>query len=107
MQKTLPTVPLIRSSVSTLGFTSVFSPRRFPLYLYSKKKDMGNKTAVEYLQEHFKTLIEEDKKGIYRLLFEQAKEMESEKIYETKAFWFGRGIHAGRENKIKELQPKR
>lgn len=37
----------------------------------------------------------------------QAKEMEEKKEYETKAYWFGRGILAGRENKIKELQPKK
>ena len=37
-------------------------------------------TAVEYLQQHFKTLIQEDKKGLYKLLFEQAKEMEKEQI---------------------------
>lgn len=27
--------------------------------------------------------------------------------YEIKAFWFGRGINAGRENKIEELKPKK
>ena len=31
-------------------------------------------TATEWLEEHFKTLIQEDKKGLYKLLFEQAKD---------------------------------
>jgi len=33
--------------------------------------------------------------------------MEADREYETKAFWFGRGILAGKENKIKELQPQK
>lgn len=39
--------------------------------------------------------------------FEQAKVMEKEQEFETKLYWFGRGILAGRENRIKELKPKR
>ena len=35
-------------------------------------------TAVEYLKEHFQTLINNDERGLYKLLFEQAKEMEKE-----------------------------
>ena len=37
-------------------------------------------TAVEYLKEHFQTLINNDERGLYKLLFEQAKEMEKEQI---------------------------
>lgn len=40
-------------------------------------------TAVEYLQQHFKTLIQEDKKGLYKLLFEQALEMERTQIQQS------------------------
>lgn len=40
-------------------------------------------TAVEYLQQHFQTLINNDKKGLYKLLFEQALEMEKEQIEKT------------------------
>ena len=40
-------------------------------------------TATEWLEEHFKTLIQEDKKGLYKLLFEQAKEMEKEQIIDA------------------------
>ena len=37
----------------------------------------------------------------------KAKKMDKDKEYETKAYWFGRGILAGRENKIEELSPKK
>ena len=40
-------------------------------------------------------------------VFEQAKAMHKEQEYETKAFWFGRGVLAGREDRITELKPKR
>ena len=38
---------------------------------------------------------------------EQALEMETKQIHETKQYWFGRGILAGRENRIAELKPKK
>ena len=40
-------------------------------------------------------------------VFEQAKAIHKEQEYETKAFWFGRGVLAGREDRITELKPKR
>ena len=40
-------------------------------------------TAVEYLKEHFQTLINNDERGLYKLLFEQAKEMEKEQIIDA------------------------
>lgn len=44
---------------------------------------MKEKTAVEYLKEHFQTLINNDEKGLYKLLFEQAKEIEEEQHKKT------------------------
>ena len=38
---------------------------------------------------------------------EQAKEMHKKEEYETKAFWFGRGILAHTKNRINELKPIR
>lgn len=32
--------------------------------------------------------------------------MEKDKEYETKVYWFGRGVLVGKENRIEELQPK-
>ena len=46
-------------------------------------------------------------KWIFDAKRDEAKEMESDREYEIKAFWFGRGINAGRENKIEELKPKK
>jgi hypothetical protein len=40
-------------------------------------------------------------------LLEQAKEMHKKEEYETKAFWFGRGILAHTKNRINELKPIR
>ena len=40
-------------------------------------------TAVEYLKKHFQTLINNDERGLYKLLFEQAKEMEKEQIIDA------------------------
>ena len=36
---------------------------------------------------------------------EVSLQMEKEQEYETKAFWFGRGILAKKENRIEELKP--
>ena len=66
---------------------------------------MENKqTAVELLASlmissstlPFKTIDE---------YIEQAKAMEKEQEFETKAYWFGRGILAGMEGRINELKP--
>ena len=61
-------------------------------------------TAVEWLIEQ---LIPQDQHEGIMDIIEEAKEMESDREYEIKAFWFGRGINAGRENKIEELKPKK
>jgi hypothetical protein len=50
-------------------------------------------TAVEYLQQHFQTLINNDERGLYKLLFEQAKEMEKERIIKTYEVGISRGIN--------------
>jgi hypothetical protein len=62
-------------------------------------------TAVEWLSSQLGEYIIWEEKIID--LVEQAKEMEADREYEIKAFWFGRGINAGRENKIEELKPKK
>jgi hypothetical protein len=75
-------------------------------------------TAVEYLIEQLRQLAHNPNthlgmgdirvtQGMIDEIEEQAKQMEKDKEYETKAYWFGRGILAGRENKIEELSPKR
>lgn len=62
-------------------------------------------SAVEWL---FSKLWDKPKdKFIWNSTLVQAKQMEADREYETKAFWFGRGILAGKENKIKELQPQK
>ena len=38
-------------------------------------------------------------------IYQEAKQIEKERDYETKAYWFGRGINAGREGTIEELKP--
>lgn len=37
----------------------------------------------------------------------QALQMEKDKEYEIKSFWYGRGILAGKEDRIGEFKPKR
>lgn len=60
-------------------------------------------TAVEWLEQRMPS----DTLFSWKVVFEKAKQMEKEQEYETKAFWFGRGILAGKENKIEELSPIR
>ena len=57
-------------------------------------------TAVEWLVKRLN--LEESYHTV-----EQALEMEKEAKYETECYWYSRGIHAGRENKIEELKPKK
>jgi hypothetical protein len=70
------------------------------------KEDMeNNQTAVEWLMMQLPVFIRVD---LYeKELYQQAKAMEKEQEFETKLYWFGRGILASRENRIKELKPKR
>ncbi len=72
--------------------------------------EQDNMTAVEWLVEQ---ISEKQPNGFYvidtledvKRIFKQAKQMEEEQKYETSAFWFGRGVLAGKENRIEELKP--
>ena len=68
--------------------------------------NMENKqTAVEWFIDNLKPLypnIEE-----FKLIIGLAKDMEKEQEFETKAYWFGRGILASKENRVDELKPKK
>jgi len=59
-------------------------------------------TAVEWLFEQIWDTPKDELKWL-----KKAKEMETKREYEIKCYWFGRGINAGRENKIEELKPKK
>jgi hypothetical protein len=62
-------------------------------------------TAVEWLMMQLPVFIRVD---LYeKELYEQAKAMEKEQEFETKAYWFGRGILASKENRVDELKPKK
>lgn len=74
----------------------------------------NKKTAVEWLENElsklyydtqFKTFEEFHNKEV--ILWEQAKAMDKEQEFETKAYWFGRGILASKENRVDELKPKK
>ena len=41
------------------------------------------------------------------IVYNKAKAMEKEQEFETKAYWFGRGILASKENRVDELKPKK
>jgi hypothetical protein len=65
-------------------------------------------TAVEWLIEQVKSKEWQDKFIWHKEeVFEQAKAMEREQEFETKAYWFGRGILASKENRVDELKPKK
>ena len=65
-------------------------------------------TAVELLIEQVKSKEWQDKFIWHKEeVFEQAKAMEKEQEFETKAYWFGRGILASKENRVDELKPKK
>lgn len=74
---------------------------------------MTNKqTAVEWIEKIFEeqTMISAyafEDQLYFRKLLKQAKELEKEQEYETKAFWFGRGVLAEKENRIEELKPNK
>lgn len=40
-------------------------------------------------------------------VYGKTKQMEADQIHETKQYWFGRGVLAGKEDRISELKPKR
>ena len=62
-------------------------------------------TAVEWLFEQIWDIPKD--KLTWHTILSKAKEMELDREYEIKCYWFGRGINAGRENKIEELKPKK
>ena len=70
---------------------------------------MENKqTAVEWLIEQVKSKEWQDKFIWHKEeVFEETKAMEKEQEFETKAYWFGRGILASKENRVDELKPKK
>lgn len=66
-------------------------------------------TAVEWLAKELENYgnpqVCEINWEILDAFINKAKQMEKEQKYETSAFWFGRGILAGKENRIEELKP--
>ena len=65
-------------------------------------------TAVEWLIEQVKSKEWQDKFIWHKEeVFEQAKSIKKEQEFETKAYWFGRGILASKENRVDELKPKK
>ena len=63
----------------------------------------NKQTAVDWLMMQLPVSIRVD---LYeKELYQQAKAMEKEQEFETKAYWFGRGILAGMEGRINELKP--
>ena len=63
----------------------------------------NKQSSIEWLEQELKKIPFVNVLEV----FEQAKAMHKEQEYETKAFWFGRGVLAGREDRITELKPKR
>ena len=67
--------------------------------------EYGHKGYADYTNEELASELYE------RFDFNSFKviddEEEKDKEYEIKAFWFGRGVLAGRENRINELKPKK
>jgi hypothetical protein len=43
--------------------------------------------------------------GLFEIWYKQAKQIEADNEFETKAYWFGRGILASMEGRINELKP--
>jgi hypothetical protein len=48
-----------------------------------------------------------DKDNVMNEIIAKANEIHKQEQYDLKAYWFGRGILAGRENRIEELSPKK
>lgn len=68
-------------------------------------------TPIEWLLETLERndivdldTVDSDK---YRFIIKEAKRREEEREYETKCYWFGRGINAAKTNGIGKLKPKR
>lgn len=75
----------------------------------TKHMEKNNMTAVEWLAKELENYgnpqVCEINWEILDAFINKAKQMEEEQKYETSAFWFGRGILAGKENRIEELKP--
>ena len=62
-------------------------------------------SATDWL---FKQLWEEPKdKFNWYAIRKIALQMEEKHLHETQAYWFGRGVLAGKEDRIEELKPKK
>ena len=59
----------------------------------------NKQSSIEWLEQELKKIPFVNVLEV----FEQAKTMHKEQEYETKAYWFGRGVLAGREDRITEL----
>ena len=68
----------------------------------NSKEYSNPKTAVEYLKEHFQTLINNDERGLYKLLFEQAKKMEKQQIIEFAENWSKEILRSDRNINIEQ-----
>lgn len=74
--------------------------------------EKNNMTAVEWLVnqillKHTEIVQFLPNWSFDKSIIEQAKQMEEDQKYETSAFWFGRGVLAGKENRIEELKPNK
>jgi hypothetical protein len=72
---------------------------------------MGTKrTALDILFQEIKeskAFLPDNLFNYLKDVYNKSKEIEKNQEYETKLFWFGRGILAAKEDKIKELNPNR
>lgn len=61
------------------------------------------RTVVEWLQEQYHLRGESLPSGI----FQEAKEMELQRLHENNGYWYGRGVLAKKTDRVVELAPKR
>lgn len=68
---------------------------------------MENKqTAVQNFWDKIALKLTIDQVNEFLPEFEIAKQIEADIEFETKQYWFGRGVLAGKEDRIAELKPK-
>ena len=68
-------------------------------------KPMEKQTTVEWL---FNELWNNPKdKFNWYAIRKIATQTEERELYETQAYWFGRGVLAGKEDRVEELKPKK
>ena len=78
--------------------------------LMAKKTMTTKKTAVDILFQEIKeskTFLPDNLFEYLEDVYNKAKAMHKEQKFETKAYWFGRGILASKENRVDELKPKK